>query len=156
MTDQSAQPEDYGWVAFSMSETVPWVKTAGLEFVSVSAEHAVVALPDEPSQRNHVGGPHAAMIFGLGETASGAVTLAAFSASLAHATPLVARAEISYRKLARGRLTAHARLRRPAGEVLAELDSGQRPEFAVDVELRNADGVTTAEMTVVWTLRPNR
>ena len=35
-------------------------------------------LPDEADRHNHVGGPHAAMIFGLGETASGAVGLAAF------------------------------------------------------------------------------
>ncbi len=156
MAYRLSMSEDYGWVGYSLTESVPWVKAAGLEFVSVSAEHAVVALPDEPSQHNHVGGPHAAMIFGLGETASGAVTLAAFSAGLAEATPLVVRAEIGYRKVARGRLTAHAGLSRPAADVLAELDAGHRPEFGVDVEIRNAEGVTTAAMAVVWTLRRNR
>lgn len=152
----SAEPGEYDWVAEMMPRTVPWVGTSKLEFREVSADRAVVALPDEPATHNHVGGPHAAMIFGLGETTSGALALAAYSDTLAGAVPLVARAEISYRKLALGALTAEARMRRPVAEVLAELDTGQRPEFAVAVEIRNAEGVTTAEMTVVWTLRPNR
>ncbi|MBA2309706.1 MAG: DUF4442 domain-containing protein [Pseudonocardiales bacterium] len=152
----SAEPADHAWVAETMRTTVPWVGTSKLEFQEVSADRAVVALPDTPPTHNHVGGPHAAMIFGLGETASGAVTLAAYADTLAGAVPLVVRAEIGYRKLARGQLTAEARMRRPVAEVLAELEAGQRPEFAVDVDVRNAEGVTTAEMTVVWTLRPNR
>ncbi len=149
------QTGDYGWVAETMPKTVPWVGTSGLEFQDVSADRAVVVLPDAAPTHNHIGGPHAAMIFGLGETASGAITLAAFAAALERATPLVVRAEIGYRKVARGVLTAEARMRRPAAEVLGELDAGQRPEFAVDVEIRNAEGATTAAMTVVWTLRPN-
>jgi acyl-coenzyme A thioesterase PaaI-like protein len=152
----SAEPSEYAWVAEMMPRTVPWVGTARLEFREVSADRVVVALPDTPPTHNHVGGPHAAMIFGLGETASGALTLAAYSDTLAAAVPLVVRAEIAYRKLARGPLTAEARMRRPVAEVLAELGDGQRPEFAVDVDIRNADGVTTAELAVVWTLRPNR
>jgi hypothetical protein len=72
------------------------------------------------------------------------------------ATPLVVKSEIQYRKVALGALTAEAVLGRPADEVLAELDAGQRPEFPVHCTIRNAEGVTTAEMTVVWTLRPIR
>ena len=53
-------------------------------------------------------------------------------------------------------LRAEAVLGRPAAEVIAELASGTRPEFPVHVTLTNADGATTAEMTVTWTLRPNR
>jgi hypothetical protein len=39
---------------------------------------------------------------------------------------------------------------------VAELDAGNRPEFPVAVEVGTADGTVTAEMTVVWTLRPHR
>ncbi|WP_253887682.1 DUF4442 domain-containing protein [Actinokineospora diospyrosa] len=145
---------DLGWVADAMKQTVPWVSTAGVEFVEVAADRVVCSLPDAPEQRNHVGGPHAAVLFGLAETASGAVGLASFAAEMGRATPLVVRSEISYRKLALGPLTAEAVLSRPAAEVIAELDAGTRPEFAVKCTIRNAEGTTTAEMTVVWTLKP--
>ncbi|GAA0238750.1 DUF4442 domain-containing protein [Saccharothrix mutabilis subsp. mutabilis] len=147
---------DYSFVADAMKQAVPWVKTSGVEFPEVAGDRVVAELPDAAETRNHVGGPHAAMIFGLGETASGAVAMAAFAPHLGKATPLVARSEIAYKKLALGVLRAEAVLGRPADEVVAELDAGARPEFPVNVTVTNAEGVTTAEMVVVWTLKPNR
>jgi acyl-coenzyme A thioesterase PaaI-like protein len=139
-----------------MQQTVPWVDTVGIEFVEVGPERVVLRLPDDPTLRNHVGGPHAAMIFGVGETATGAVTLAAFASTMERATPLPVRSEIAYQRIARGPLTAVAVLRRPAGDVIAELESGARPEFDIDVTITDAEGRETTRMTVVWTLRPNR
>lgn len=148
--------QDYAFVADTMKQGVPWVGTAGIDFIEVGGDRVLVELPDGEENRNHVGGPHAAVMFGAGETASGAVVLAAFSRHLDKATPLVARAEIAYKKLATGVLRAEAVLGRPVADVVAELDSGTRPEFPVQVTVTNADGATTAEMTVTWTLRPNR
>ncbi len=147
---------DTSWVADAMVRTVPWVRTAGITFGDVTAERATCHLPDGPAQHNHVGGPHAAMIFGLGETASGAVGLAAFAGAMDRATPLVVRSDIAYLKLARGPITAVATLDRPAADVLAELAAGTRPEFTVTVTITDADGRETSRMTVVWTLRPNK
>lgn len=147
---------DTGWVGAAMAHTVPWVRAAGITFGETTPERAVAHLPDAADMHNHVGGPHAAMIFGLGETASGAVGLAAFGAAMEHATPLVVRSEIGYRRLAKGPLTAVAVLDRPAAEVLAELDAGRRPEFSVSVTITDAQDRETTRVTVVWTLRPNR
>jgi acyl-coenzyme A thioesterase PaaI-like protein len=147
---------DTSWVAAAMVQTVPWVRTAGVTFDDVTAERATCRLPDSPALHNHVGGPHAAVIFGLGETASGAVGLAAFSSAMDRATPLVVRSDITYLRLARGPITATAVLDRPAADVLAELDAGTRPEFTVTVTISDAGGRETTRMTVVWTLRPNR
>ncbi|MEU4740336.1 DUF4442 domain-containing protein [Actinosynnema sp. NPDC023658] len=147
---------DHSFVADAMKQAVPWVKTVGVEFVEVTGDRVVAELPDREELRNHVGGPHAAMVFGVAETASGAVVMAAFAPHLDKATPLVARSEIAYKKLALGVLRAEAVLGRPAAEVVAELESGVRPEFPVAVTITDAQGVTTGEMTVVWTLRPNR
>jgi len=147
---------DTSWVGAAMGQTVPWVKAAGITFGETTAHRAVAFLPDAPELHNHVGGPHAAMIFGLGETASGAVGLAAFGAVLERATPLVVRSEVGYLRFARGPLTAVAVLDRPAEDVLAELDAGTRPEFTVTVTITDADDRETTRMTVVWTLRPNR
>lgn len=148
--------QDVSFVADAMKQAVPYVKTTGIEFEEVSADRIVASLPDTPTLHNHIGGPHAAMMFGLGESASGAVVMAAFAAHLGKATPLAVRAEIAYKKIAMGVVRAEAVLSRSADEILAELESGTRPEFPVTVTLTDAAGVTTGEMVVVWTLKPAR
>lgn len=148
--------QDVSNLANSMKQAVPYVKTTGIDFEEASASRIVATLPDDETLHNHIGGPHAAMMFGLGESASGAVVMAAFAAHLGKATPLAVRAEISYKKIAMGPLRAEAVLGRSADEVLAELEAGTRPEFPVTITITNAEGVTTGEMTVVWTLKPAR
>ncbi|MFJ9809666.1 DUF4442 domain-containing protein [Streptomyces sp. NPDC101158] len=138
-----------------LAATVPMARTLGLKFLETTAERAVVELPDQADYHNHVGGPHAGAMFTLAESASGAIVLAAFGDQLGRAVPLAVKAEIGYKKLAMGVVTATATLGRPAAEVVAELDAGQRPEFPVKIEITRADGAVTGEMTVVWTLRPN-
>jgi acyl-coenzyme A thioesterase PaaI-like protein len=146
-------------LAAEMLGSVPFAQTLGIEFVEVTVDEAggprvVVRLPDSAATRNHVGGPHAGALFTLGETASGAVVLAAFGQLFARAVPLAVRAEIDYRRLALGTVRATARLDRPAESVVAELDAGARPEFPVRVEIGTEDGAVTTEMTVLWTLKP--
>ncbi|GAB7064262.1 DUF4442 domain-containing protein [Streptomyces mexicanus] len=138
-----------------LAAAVPMVRTLNLEFIEVSPERAVLRLPDQPEYHNHVGGPHAGAMFTLAESASGAIVLTAFGDQLSRAVPLAVRAEIHYRKLAMGPVTATATLGRPAADVVAELEAGTRPEFPVGIALRREDGDVTGEMTVVWTLRPN-
>ncbi|MET8344549.1 DUF4442 domain-containing protein [Streptomyces microflavus] len=135
--------------------TVPMARTLNLDFLETTAERAVVRLPDQAEYHNHVGGPHAGAMFTLAESASGAIVIAAFGDQMSRAVPLAVKAEISYKKLAMGEVTATATLGRPIAEVVAQLDAGERPEFPVAIEIRRADGAVTGEMTVVWTLRPN-
>ncbi|MEU8877217.1 DUF4442 domain-containing protein [Streptomyces javensis] len=137
-----------------LAATVPMVRTLNLEFRETSPERAVLCLPDQPDFHNHVGGPHAGAMFTLAESASGAIVLAAFGDQLGRAVPLAVRAEIGYKKLAKGPVTATATLGRPAAEVVAELDAGERPEFPVNVAITRQDGAVTGEMSIVWTLRP--
>ncbi|MER7956578.1 DUF4442 domain-containing protein [Streptomyces sp. NPDC096030] len=138
-----------------LAATVPMARTLNLEFLETTSERAVVRLPDQADYHNHVGGPHAGAMFTLAESASGAIVLAAFGDQLNRAVPLAVTAEIGYKKLAMGVVTATATLGRPAVEVVAELDAGERPEFPVHIAITREDGAATGEMTVVWTLRPN-
>ncbi|MFD7862424.1 DUF4442 domain-containing protein [Streptomyces sp. NPDC057682] len=138
-----------------LAATVPMVRTLNLEFLETTAERAVIRMPDQGDFHNHLGGPHAGAMFTLAESASGAIVIAAFGDQLGRAVPLAVSAEIGYKKLAMGEVTATATLGRPAAEVVAELDAGTRPEFPVKIEISRADGAVTGEMTVVWTLRPN-
>lgn len=147
---------DTSWVGPAMQQAVPWVRTTGITFGETTPERVVAHLADTPQLHNHVGGPHAAMIFGLGETASGAITLAAFGATGDRATPLPVTSTIHFRRVATGALTAVATLGRPVADVLAELDTGTRPEFPVEVTITDAEGRETSKLTVLWTLRPHR
>ncbi|MEV4443034.1 DUF4442 domain-containing protein [Streptomyces sp. NPDC049577] len=139
----------------ALAATVPMVRTLNLTFGEITAERAVLGLPDQPDFHNHVGGPHAGAMFTLAESASGAIVLAAFGDQLSRAVPLAVRSEIAYKKLAMGPVTATAELGRPAAEIVAELDEGKRPEFPVRVSITRGDGAETGEMTIWWTLRPN-
>jgi acyl-coenzyme A thioesterase PaaI-like protein len=151
-----SQPDPVPSVGELLLATVPMARTLGIEFGDVTPERAVARLPDQPALHNHVAGPHAGALFTLGESASGAVVLAAFGDLLGRAVPLTIRAGIAYHKLARGTVTATAVLGRPAAEVTAELDAGQRPDYTLAVTIESADGTVTTEMTVTWTLRPSR
>ncbi len=143
----------------TLLSTVPFARTLGIEFVSVTPAaagvRAVVRLPDRDDLHNHVGGPHAGALFTLGDTASGAVVMGTFAGLLGRAVPLVVGAGVEYRKLARGPVTATATLRDDPAAVVAALDAGERPEFAVDVEVTREDGAVVATMAITWTLRPN-
>lgn len=155
VSNMASMSADQMSIGEMLAATVPMARTLNLEFLETSQDRAVVSLPDQGAYHNHVGGPHAGAMFTLGESASGAIVLAAFGDQLSRAVPLAVRAEIAYKKLAMGAVTATATLGRPAAEVVAELEAGERPEFPVAIEIRRADGAVTGEMTVVWTLRPN-
>ncbi|MFE9097514.1 DUF4442 domain-containing protein [Streptomyces sp. NPDC007264] len=144
---------DSAAVGDMLAAAVPMVRTLKLEFVEVTPERAVLRLPDQPDYHNHLGGPHAGAMFTLAESASGAIVLTAFGDQLSRAVPLAVRADIDYKRLAMGPVTATATLGRPAADVVAELDEGRRPEFPVTVAIRREDGAVTGEMRVVWTLR---
>ncbi len=147
---------DLDAVKVGFPQAVPMVSTLSLEFGDLDLQHAQMSMPDQKAYHNHVGGPHAGAMFTLAESASGALVLANFGDRLEDATPLAVEATIRYLKLAMGPVTATARMMRSGEEILAELDSGGRPEFLVEIDLATADGTVTGQMTIVWTLKPNK
>ena len=108
-----------------LAATVPMARTLNLEFLETTAERAVVRLPDQTDFHNHVGGPHAGAMFTLAESASGAIVLAAFGDQMTRAVPLAVKAEIGYKKLAMGAVTATATLGRPIADVRRRTGRGR-------------------------------
>src|SRR5438105_9367 len=93
---------DFRVLADGLTAAVPLVKTFGMQYDEISPNRAVVRLPDRPDLHNHVGGPHAGVMFALGETASGALVLANFMDLMDRVTPLAAAADITYLAVAMG------------------------------------------------------
>ena len=146
---------DYDAIRAGLQTAIPYNVHLGLEVVEVAPARGVVRLPDRAEIRNHVGSQHAGALFSAGEAASGAAFVGAFAERLANLTPLAEGAEIAYRKLAQGVITATGTLDTDADELLAALDEDGVVRFSVEVQLTNAVGDTVAEMTVRWHVRVN-
>lgn len=137
----------------SLPSMVPMVGTLDLAFIELTADSAIMKLPDQPAFRNHLGGPHAGAMFTLGESASGALVLANFADRLESVIPLAVSAEIRYRAVAMGEVTAEARMLATPVDVLKSLDEGERPEFDIHIGFTST-GRDTGQMSVTWTLKP--
>ena len=137
----------------SLPSMVPMVGTLDLAFMELTADSAIMKLPDQPAFRNHLGGPHAGAMFTLGESASGALVLANFADRLESVIPLAVSAEIRYQAVAMGEVTAEARMLATPADVLKSLDEGERPEFDIHIGFTSS-GRDTGQMSVTWTLKP--
>jgi acyl-coenzyme A thioesterase PaaI-like protein len=146
---------DYTAVAAGLSQAIPFNVHLGLQTVVVAEDHGVVRLPDEAGLRNHVGSQHAGGLFSAGEAASGAAFVGAFLDIMGEITPLAESAEIAYKKLAKGEITATARFSEDRDELKAKLNAEGRVRFPVEVEMTDPDGAVVAEMTVNWYVRRN-
>lgn len=144
---------DYAALPQLFAAAVPFTGFLGIAYDEVGPGHAVLRLADDPAKHNHIGTLHAGALFSLAESASGVAMLAAVADRMAAVTPLAARAEITYRKVARGDVTATARFGRPVEEVLGALDADGRVRFPVVVDLTDAAGEVCAVVTVDWHLR---
>lgn len=137
----------------ALAAAIPFNRTLGIAYDEITPERAVLRLPDDTNLHNHVGGPHAGAIFSLGESASGAVLVANFSDQLATALPLAGSAEIRYRRVARGDVTATATLGRGRDDIVSELTSTGKAAFPIGITIADSSGETTSEMTVHWVLK---
>jgi uncharacterized protein (TIGR00369 family) len=144
---------DYAALPALFSAAVPFAGFLGITYDEVGPGRAVLRLADDPAKHNHIGTLHAGALFSLAESASGLCVIAAIADRLSGVTPLAARAEITYRKVARGDVTATARIDADLAEVLATLDGTGVVRFPVVVDLADASGEVCAEVTVEWHLR---
>jgi acyl-coenzyme A thioesterase PaaI-like protein len=146
---------DYEAMRAGLEQAIPFNRHVGLEVVELGDARGVVRLPDDQQLRNHVGSQHAGALFAAGEAASGGAFVATFGERLGEVTPLAESAEITYRKIARGPITATGTLSTTLDDLLDELDNEGYVRFPVAVELTNGAGEVVAEMTVHWYVRKN-
>lgn len=135
--------------------SIPFNGFLELDIREITPEHGVVVLPDREPLRNHIGTQHAGALFTVAEAASGAAVIGVLGEKLAEVTPLAKRAEIAYRKIAQGPITATGKVRGSASEVLAALDASGKAEAVVDVVLTDGAGTAVTEVTVFWHIRRN-
>jgi uncharacterized protein (TIGR00369 family) len=147
---------DFDLIAKGMSQAVPFVGHLNLEITEISEGEATVVMPERPELLNHVGSQHAGALFTAAETASGAAFVGAFAKRMGELTPLARSAEISYDKVAKGPITARAKLGIAAAKAHETLDADGKVEFPCEVELTDGDGAVVATANVRWHVRLKR
>lgn len=127
-----------------------FVHTLGPTVVSSSPSGALLRLDAGPELHNHLGGPHAAVIFGLGETTAFALLLEVFGDLIETGTavPLIKEASIAYSAVATGPLLAASRLLDDEAAARASFAQRGVATFGVEVTFRReTDDVQTAVMS---------
>ena len=133
-----------------------FVGTLGPRVVSSTRDESVLRLDAGPELHNHVGGAHAAAIFGLGETAGLVVLLEVFGdlVETGRAVPLVKTGTIAFSEIATGPLLAVAHLAGDEASARASFDERGVATFDVEIAFRReADNVQTATMTARMALK---
>jgi hypothetical protein len=136
-----------------LEQAVPFNGHLGLVVEEVALGRGVVTLPDDQALRNHLGSQHASALFAVGQAASGAALAAVFVEHLPRLELSPEGAEISYKKIPRGTITATGVLGADPATLLAELDRDGSVAFGIDVSLTDGAGETVADMTVRWLVR---
>lgn len=132
----------------------PFARTLGPTLVSVGDGTTVLDLEAPESLHNHVGGPHAATLFGFAETAAAGVVVSVFEDLVRDGLiPLIKGAEISYSALALGPVRATARFAGDEAGVRASVAERGLAVFPVEITISTPDGTETARMTAQMALK---
>lgn len=140
----------YDMIRSQMGQNVPFARHAGVEIDAVDKGRASARLPFRPEGLNHIGTQHAAALFALGETASGAAMAGTFAPMLLEVRPVAAEASIRYFGLAKGQVTADARVEAEPDALLEAVRTEGKVRFPIVVSLKGEDGIEVGEMKVDW------
>jgi acyl-coenzyme A thioesterase PaaI-like protein len=132
----------------------PFAVTLGPSVVSVEGGTVVIEADTPTSLNNHVGGPHAATLFGFGETAAAGVVVSVFRDLVEQGVvPLIKSAQISYTALTLGAIRATATFVGDEAGVRASVAERGVAVFPVDVTIGTQDGAQTATMRAEMALK---
>ena len=132
-----------------------FLRTLGPTLVEVSEQQAVLRLDAGPELHNHVGGPHAAALFGLGELAAFALLLRAFGDLVKDGgVPFIKSGNIDYKALVAGPVIATATITDDVGSVRERYAERGSASFDCEVVFRlEATGQETTVMRPRMTLK---
>jgi hypothetical protein len=95
-------------------------------------------------------------MFTLAEAASGAALAGALAPIIWTVRPVAATAQIAYKRIAKGTLTAYAKSSQPSASLIKAIEDDGKVAFDIVVDVQNTAGETVVEMTVNWYVSPNQ
>lgn len=115
------------------------------DVVEIAEDRVVLALEAPRELQQHFGGPHAAIIFGLGETAAYTLLMRVYGDLVSGTVaPLVKNGQIGYTAIVRGRLLATATTEADEAQVRARFAERGSATVPVVVVFTDAEGGETA------------
>lgn len=132
---------------------VPFAQHAGVKLTHVEAGLARAELEQTATSVNHIGTQHAGALFTLGETASGGAMAGLFADRILSVRPIAGEAQVRYTRLAKGRITAEARVAGARESIIAAFERDKKVAFDVTVTLSDAEDKEVATMRVSWTVK---
>jgi acyl-coenzyme A thioesterase PaaI-like protein len=143
--------EKYAEVAGLLEGAVEAIQRTGIRVLALRDRYAKMLMPIEGNV-NHVGIMYAGSLFTLGEIAGGAIHLVSFDVT--RLIPIVKEVSIRFRRPATTDVTMQVKLApEEASRIEAEaLDQG-KADFALDLELVDANGEVVAIVGGTWQVR---
>ncbi len=129
---------------------VPFATHVGIKLLEIGDGTASAELEQRDEISNHIQSMHAGAMFTLGEAASGAAMAGALAPVILDMRPVAATAEIAFKKIAKGTLTAHAKTSQDGATLMQALKDEGKVAFDVTVDIQDAEGDTVVVMTVNW------
>ncbi|MGB3243639.1 MAG: DUF4442 domain-containing protein [Sulfitobacter sp.] len=146
----------YDMIKAHLGTAVPFQNYVGVKLLDVSDGIASAELEQRDDISNHINSMHAGAMFTLGEAASGAAMAGALAPEILQMRPVAAMGSIAFKKVAKGKLTAHAATSRPGTELMQAIKNDGKVAFDVTVDIRNDADETVVEMTVNWYVSATR
>jgi len=146
----------YDMIKSHLDTAVPFANHVGVRLLEIGDGTASAELEQRPEISNHIQSMHAGAMFTLGEAASGAAMAGALAPVILQMRPVAAMAGITFKKVAKGKLTAHAKTSRPGAALMQEIKDEGKVAFDVVVDIQDTDGDTVVEMTLNWYVSPAR
>ena len=137
-------------VTLLFNSQVRFAGTGKVRFESLSAERAILRLPNHPKVRNHIGGVHAAAMALLAETATGSVF--GMNVPGTH-LPVIKTLKVDYLRRAQGALRAEAWL---APDDVQRLHNEDKGDLLVPVRITDESGVEPIACEMIWAWVPRR
>ena len=146
----------YDMIKAQLSTIVPFQNHVGITLLEVGDGSASAELVQRDEVSNHIQTIHAGAMFTLGEAASGAAMAGALAPVILSMRPVAATADIAFKRIAKGRLTAHAKTSSPGATLMRTIKDDGKVAFDVTVDIQDASGETVVEMTINWHVSATR
>ena len=146
----------YEMIKSHLDAAVPFARYVGVKLLEIGDGTASAELEQREEVSNHIASMHAGAMFSLGEAASGAALAGALAPVILEMRPVAANASISFKKVAKGTLTAHAKASLDGATIIKTIEDEGKVAFDVNVDIKDAAGDTVVEMTVNWYVSKSR
>ena len=132
-------------------DAVEGIKRTGIRVLSLRDRYAKMLMPLE-GNGNHVGMMYAGSLFTLGEIAGGAIHLVSFDVT--RLFPIVKEVRIRFRRPATTDVTMKVELSaEEASRIQAEALEKGKADFAMKIELEDANGEVVSIVNGTWQVR---